>query len=304
MKMKVLLNVMIKFNMVYWWKSIWCCSIVCAILLTDNINISSTSGQYCLWSNLSKNQSKISASKLKGWNLLWKGTNISLFCKHQKDLILFLSKEGNLVHCNNVESLTEALDQPHDTNKWCLFIRNSKLSFKAVLLHTENKYSSVSKANAVHMKESYDNMHLVNVRFLGCNAVWTCRINTNILEKHIVSIYSPEDGDNMFLWTIGTYLQVPTVLQPRRPTLTSSPAWKPKISICASLWNISIMAYLWTWNWLHFCLVYNWAVYTELCCFLCETDRQAWETHYSKKQWPLKRHWFQDKKKSHQVTSS
>jgi hypothetical protein len=34
--------------------------------------------------NLSKNQSELLASRLKGWNLLEKGIKISLFCKHNK----------------------------------------------------------------------------------------------------------------------------------------------------------------------------------------------------------------------------
>jgi hypothetical protein len=41
---------------------------------------------------------------------------------------------------------------------------------------------------------------------------------------------SPEDGDSMFLWNVGTYLQVHVALQPRRPTTIFSPPWEPQIS--------------------------------------------------------------------------
>jgi hypothetical protein len=34
-----------------------------------------------------------------------------------------------------------------------------------------------------------------------------------------------EDGDSMFLRSVGLYLQVHTALRPRRPTSTSSPPW-------------------------------------------------------------------------------
>jgi hypothetical protein len=39
-----------------------------------------------------------------------------------------------------------------------------------------------------------------------------------------------QDGDNMFLWNIGIYIQVHTVLQPRQPTSTCSLLWKPSVS--------------------------------------------------------------------------
>jgi hypothetical protein len=46
------------------------------------------------------------------------------------------------------------------------------------------------------------------------------RLDTTVSEEHTVSIFSPEDGDSMFLRNFGIYLQVHTVLQPTRPTLT------------------------------------------------------------------------------------
>jgi hypothetical protein len=72
-----------------------------------------------------------------------------------------------------VGSVIEALGQQHDPNEWCLFIDSSKQSSKAVLLSIGNKYPSFPVARAVHMKDSYDNMHLL-VKHVHC--VLNCSI--------------------------------------------------------------------------------------------------------------------------------
>jgi hypothetical protein len=46
--------------------------------------------------DLSDNQLGLLVSKLKGQNLLEKGTMISLFHKHQKDFLPFFSQGSNL----------------------------------------------------------------------------------------------------------------------------------------------------------------------------------------------------------------
>jgi hypothetical protein len=42
-------------------------------------------------------------------------------------------------------------------------------------------------------------------------------------------LWHPEDGDSMFLWNIGTYLQVYMASQPIRTTSTFSPLWEPEL---------------------------------------------------------------------------
>jgi hypothetical protein len=49
------------------------------------------------------------------------------------------------------------------------------------------------------------------------------QVDTNILEKHTVSIFRDEDGDSMFLQNTGIYQQVHMALLPRGLTSTSSP---------------------------------------------------------------------------------
>ncbi|UYV66554.1 hypothetical protein LAZ67_4002056 [Cordylochernes scorpioides] len=110
--------------------------------------------------DLSKN-SELLGSRLKGWNLLHKGTKVCFFRKRQDEFQDFFSQENDLVYCNDVVSLMEALGHDHDTEEWRLFIDSSKISMKAVLLHNGNKSPSVPIAHASNMKETYENMKLL-----------------------------------------------------------------------------------------------------------------------------------------------
>jgi hypothetical protein len=47
--------------------------------------------------NLSKSQAEILVSRLQGWNLLQKNTNISIFRYRQKDIAQYFASAGDLV---------------------------------------------------------------------------------------------------------------------------------------------------------------------------------------------------------------
>ncbi|UYV84953.1 hypothetical protein LAZ67_X004087 [Cordylochernes scorpioides] len=111
--------------------------------------------------DLSKKQSELLGSRLKGWNLLHKGIKVCFFRKRQDEFQDFFSQENDLVYCNDAVSLMEALGHDHDTEEWRLFIDSSKISMKAVLLHNGNKFPSVPIAHASNMKETYENMKLL-----------------------------------------------------------------------------------------------------------------------------------------------
>ena len=53
------------------------------------------------------------------------------------------------------------LNLNYDRTEWRLFIDSSKLSLKAVLLHTGNCLPSVPIGHADHMKETYINMKVL-----------------------------------------------------------------------------------------------------------------------------------------------
>jgi hypothetical protein len=60
----------------------------------------------------------------------------------------------------------EELQLEHTPEQWRPFIDSSKVSLKAVLLHSGNKYPSVPLAHAVHIKETYENF-LVMLQKIG-----------------------------------------------------------------------------------------------------------------------------------------
>jgi hypothetical protein len=57
--------------------------------------------------------------------------------------------------------------------------------------------------------------------FLSFGTVFLSSVEANVSEKHTVSIFSPEDGDRIFLQN-GIYRQVYTVPKPRRTASSSS----------------------------------------------------------------------------------
>jgi hypothetical protein len=63
------------------------------------------------------------------------------------------------VFCYDVDGLMNALRIKHDPQEWQLFTDSSKLSLKAVLLHNGNQHPTIPVGNAVHTKESYENLN-------------------------------------------------------------------------------------------------------------------------------------------------
>ncbi|UYV69091.1 hypothetical protein LAZ67_6002396 [Cordylochernes scorpioides] len=111
--------------------------------------------------DISKKQDEPLGSRLKGWNLLHKGTKVCFFRKRQDEFQEFLSQKNNLVYCNDVVSVMEAFGHDNDTEEWRLLVDSSKIILKAVLLHNGNKFISVPIAHASNMEETYENMKLL-----------------------------------------------------------------------------------------------------------------------------------------------
>jgi hypothetical protein len=61
----------------------------------------------------------------------------------------------------DVDSLFGAMGHVYNPEEWWTFIDSSKVSLKAVLLHTGNIYPSVPRAYSVHMKESHESMRVL-----------------------------------------------------------------------------------------------------------------------------------------------
>jgi hypothetical protein len=107
---------------------------------------------------LSKRQAELSSPRLKGWNLLEKGTKICYYCQRQHEFQHLFSWQDDLVYCNDVDSLLDTLGQRHNPGEWRLFMDSSKLSPKAILLHNGNEKPSIPLVFAARMEESNDNM--------------------------------------------------------------------------------------------------------------------------------------------------
>jgi len=110
---------------------------------------------------LTKEAAEILGSRLKEKNLLAKGTTFSWYRNREMEFKQFFSKEGPLVFCNNISGLIQYFGKYYDVNEWRLFIDSSKRSLKGVLLHNGNQLASIPIAHSVHLKETYENLHIL-----------------------------------------------------------------------------------------------------------------------------------------------
>lgn len=110
---------------------------------------------------LSKHQSELLGSRLKGWNLLQKETKICVFRNRHDEFRNFFMLQSDIIFCIDVKSVMQSLGHDYKGEEWRLFIDSSKVSLKAVLLHIGNKFPSVPLALAANMKETYETMKLL-----------------------------------------------------------------------------------------------------------------------------------------------
>jgi hypothetical protein len=75
--------------------------------------------------------------------------------------VQFFKMERGLVACTDIDGLMQTLNINHNTLDWRLFINSSKLSFKAVLIHTGKTLPSIPVGHSVHNKESDENMKIL-----------------------------------------------------------------------------------------------------------------------------------------------
>jgi len=111
--------------------------------------------------SLSKEKAELLGSRLKQWNLLRKGTKISVFRDRHTNLASFYQMEEGVCFCADIDGLMCELGYEHVSEEWRLFIDSSKASLKAVLLHNGNKKPSVPVAHAVGLKETYESMEKI-----------------------------------------------------------------------------------------------------------------------------------------------
>ena len=77
--------------------------------------------------NLSKDSSKLLASRLKEKNVLQPGKKITFYRRREKDLLSFFTKENNLVFCSDIGNLLKKTGlSEYNPSDWRLFIDSSK----------------------------------------------------------------------------------------------------------------------------------------------------------------------------------
>ena len=85
---------------------------------------------------------------------------ISVYRKRHEDPVHFLKMESGLVACTDTAGLMQTLNINHNPLDWRLFIDQSKVSLKAVLLHNGNTLPSIPVGHPVHNKGLYEYMKI------------------------------------------------------------------------------------------------------------------------------------------------
>jgi len=79
---------------------------------------------------------------------------ISVYRKKHEHLVHFFKMERGLVTCTDIDGLIQTLNINHNRLDWRLFTESSKLSLKAVLLHSGNTLPSIPVGHSMYNKES------------------------------------------------------------------------------------------------------------------------------------------------------
>ena len=112
--------------------------------------------------NLSIACAEVLTFRLKEKYLVNDGVRVKYYRKRHDGFVLFFTKTPDLVLCNNVKDLLMSLGiKVYAPKGWRIFIDNSKISSKCVLLHNGNVYGSVPIAHSTKLKEKYEEIKLV-----------------------------------------------------------------------------------------------------------------------------------------------
>jgi hypothetical protein len=112
---------------------------------------------------LSKESAQLLGSRLRENHVLDPGATFYWYRSREEEFRQYFTRdeEASLIYCNNVNGLIAAMGLEYNPAEWRLFVDSSCRSLKAVLLHSDNKVSSVPVGHSVQMSESYSNMELL-----------------------------------------------------------------------------------------------------------------------------------------------
>ena len=89
------------------------------------------------------------------------GTSFYGFYSREKEYIPDVSRQCNIVFCNNVPGLISTFNIHYKPEDSRLFMDSSKTSLKPVLLHSGNKYASLPIGLSIHLSEYYENLKFI-----------------------------------------------------------------------------------------------------------------------------------------------
>lgn len=98
--------------------------------------------------NLSKAETH--ASRMQQFGFLAPGVKIKIYRNRRQYL-----KAEDICYCKDIPNLFNEFNQSYDPKEWILFINDSKVSLKAVLLHKRNT-PSIPIAHAINTKETFE----------------------------------------------------------------------------------------------------------------------------------------------------
>ena len=98
---------------------------------------------------LLNNSAKLLASRLKVRNLLAPGRVVSFFRNRERDLEQFFRMEDEVVFCDDINGLFNAMGCWYESDELRLFIDSSKINLKCVLLHNGNVFASIQIGHSV-----------------------------------------------------------------------------------------------------------------------------------------------------------
>jgi len=110
---------------------------------------------------LSKEISKLLASRLKEKHCLAPSTRITFYRNRDFKFRKYFTESNNLVYCNNIEGLINEFNIAYRATDWRLFIDSSTRSLKAVLLHNGNQYAPLPVGHSVVLNEEYHNLRFL-----------------------------------------------------------------------------------------------------------------------------------------------
>jgi hypothetical protein len=102
-----------------------------------------------------KKQANLQESRLLQATLLDKETGITVLRKRHEQRTEYCRMQDSLCICSEVHCLMEKLEFPNDPEEWGIFIDESKLSLKAVLLQNAKVKPSKSVVHSVAKNEKY-----------------------------------------------------------------------------------------------------------------------------------------------------